>query len=45
MDEYFGKRLDSKTLAHITDSLIMPEISKLSGIPTFDEYNKQRIEQ
>lgn len=45
MDEYFGKRLDSKTLAHITDSLIMPEISKLSGIPTFDEYNKHRIEQ
>ena len=45
MEEYFGKRHDSKTLAHITDSLIMPEISKLSGIPTFDEYNKQRIEQ
>lgn len=42
---YFGKRVDSKTLAHITDTLIMPEISRLSGIPTAEEYDKRGKEQ
>lgn len=40
MSEYFGKKVDSKTLAYITDTYVMPEISRLSGIPTFDEYNR-----
>lgn len=39
LGEYFGKRVDSDTLQDITDNRLMPAISELSGVPTYEDKN------
>lgn len=39
LGEYFGKRVDSDTLQDITDNRLMPAISDLSGVPTYEDKN------
>lgn len=39
LGEYFGKRVDSDTLQDITDNRLMPAISELSGVPTYENRN------
>lgn len=36
LEEYYGKRFDSEELKKITDDKIMPTISELSGVKTYE---------
>lgn len=40
LGEYFGKRVDTDTLQDITDNRLMPAISELSGVPTYENKNR-----
>lgn len=40
LGEYFGKRVDSDTLQDITDNRLMPAISELSGVTTYEDKNR-----
>lgn len=39
LDEYYDKKVDSEALQKITDEIIMPTVSELSGVPTYENRN------
>lgn len=43
LSQYCGTKVDSETIKSITDERLMPEISLLSGVPTYAEAVKKGI--
>lgn len=43
LTQYAGKRIDSETVKKITDKYLMPKISELSGVPTYEQAVQNNI--